>query len=144
MIFCAFADKRNQHLCDIYNDRNEIIQEQRLEGAEERALNGALKTPTCDSHLQEEETTRRPRRGSQRIRTGKWCEGANGGVCFRKEGISSVQSLRCVRLFVTPWTAACQVSLSITISWSLFKHMSIESVTPSNHLILCRPLLLLP
>ena len=46
--------------------------------------------------------------------------------------------------FVTPWTAACQASLSITNFWSLFKLMSIESVMPSNHLILCRPLLLLP
>ena len=45
---------------------------------------------------------------------------------------------------VTPWTAACQVSLSITDSWSLLKLMSIESVMPSNHLILCHPLLLLP
>ena len=56
---------------------------------------------------------------------------------------SSVQSLSCVRLFVTPWTAACQVSLSITNSQSLLKLMSIESVMPSNHLILCHPLLLL-
>ena len=48
-----------------------------------------------------------------------------------------------VRLLATPWTAAHQASLSITISWSLFKLMSIESVMPSNHLILCRPLLLL-
>ena len=55
-----------------------------------------------------------------------------------------VQSLSCVRLFVTPWTAAPQASLSITISWSLLKVMSIESMMPSNHLILCRPLLLLP
>ena len=45
---------------------------------------------------------------------------------------------------VTPWTAACQASLSITNSWSLLKFMSIESVMPSNHLILCCPLLLLP
>ena len=50
----------------------------------------------------------------------------------------------CVQLFVTPWTAACQASLSITNTWSLLKLMSIESVMPSNHLILCRPLLLLP
>ena len=57
---------------------------------------------------------------------------------------SSVQLLSCVRLFVTPWTAACQASLSITNSWSLLKLMSIESVMPSNHLIFCRPLLLLP
>ena len=47
-------------------------------------------------------------------------------------------------LFVTPWTAACQASLSFTISWSLLKFTSIESVMLSNHLILCRPLLLLP
>ena len=57
---------------------------------------------------------------------------------------SSVQSLSPVRLFATPWTAACQASLSITNSQSLLKLMSIESVMPSNHLILCRPLLLLP
>ena len=57
---------------------------------------------------------------------------------------SSVQLLSCVRLFVTPWTAACQASLSITNSRSLLKLMSVESVMPSNHLILCRPLLLLP
>ena len=55
----------------------------------------------------------------------------------------SVQSFSRVRLFVTPWTAAHQASLSITNSWSLFKLVSIESVMPSNHLILCHPLLLL-
>ena len=53
-------------------------------------------------------------------------------------------SLSCVHRFETPWTAACQASLSITNSWSLVKLMSIESVMPSNHLILCCPLLLLP
>ena len=58
--------------------------------------------------------------------------------------LSSVQSLSCVWLFSTPWTAAQQASLSITNSWSLLKLVSIESVMPSNHLILCRPLLLLP
>ena len=52
-------------------------------------------------------------------------------------GLSSVQSLSHVRLFATPWTAAQQVSLSITNSWSLLKLMSIESVMPSNHVILC-------
>ena len=57
---------------------------------------------------------------------------------------SSVQLLSCVRLFATPWIAAGQVSLSFTISCSLLKLMSIESVMPSNHLILCPPLLLLP
>ena len=60
------------------------------------------------------------------------------------KGISSVQSLSHVQLFVTPWTAAHQASLSITNSQSLLKLMSIESVMPSNHLILCRPLLLPP
>ena len=55
---------------------------------------------------------------------------------------SSVQSLSHVRLLATPWTVACQASLSITNSRSLLKLMSIESVMPSNHLILCRPLLL--
>ena len=55
-----------------------------------------------------------------------------------------VQSLSHVRLSVTPWTAACQASLSFTISWSLLKLMSIESMMTSNHLILCLPLLLPP
>ena len=58
--------------------------------------------------------------------------------------ISSVQSLSRVPLFATPWTAACQAFLSITNSQSLLKLMSIESVMPSNHLILCHPLLLMP
>ena len=57
---------------------------------------------------------------------------------------SSVQSLSCVQLFVTPWTAARQASLSITNAQSLLKFMSIESVMPSNQLILCCPLLLPP
>ena len=56
----------------------------------------------------------------------------------------SVQSLSHVRLFATPWTTACQVSLSITKSRSPPKPMSIQSMMSSNHLILCRPLLLLP
>ena len=63
-------------------------------------------------------------------------------VCYY---FTSVQfSHCCVRLFATPWTAVHQASLSITNSWSLLKLMAIESVIPSNHLILCRPLLLLP
>ena len=57
---------------------------------------------------------------------------------------SSILSLSHVWLFATPWTTACQASLSITNSWSLLKLMSIESVMPSNHLILCHPILLLP
>ena len=56
----------------------------------------------------------------------------------------SVQSLSHVRLFETPWTAACQTSLSFTNSQSLLRLMCTESVVPSNHLILCHPLLLLP
>ena len=64
----------------------------------------------------------------------------NGKLYHR---FSSVQTLSRVRLFVTSWTATCQASLSITNSWGLLKLMSIESVMPSNHLILCRPLLLL-
>ena len=59
-------------------------------------------------------------------------------------GSQSVQLLSHVQLFVTPWTADFQASLSITNSWSLLKLMSIESVMPSNHLILGCPLLLLP
>ena len=55
-----------------------------------------------------------------------------------------VQLLSCVQLFATPWTAACQASLSFTISWSLLRIMSVDSEIPSNHLILCCPLLLLP
>ena len=55
-----------------------------------------------------------------------------------------VQSLSCVKIFVTPWSIAGQASLSITTSWSSLKHMFFESVMPSNHLILCHSLLLLP
>ena len=64
--------------------------------------------------------------------------------CLPEIEFSSVQSLSCVQLFATPWIAARQASLSITNSRSLPKLMSIESVMPSSHLILCRPLLLLP
>ena len=63
-------------------------------------------------------------------------------VCVCIKSVSSVQLLSHVQLFLTPWTAACQASLSITNSWSLLKHMSIELVMPSNHLMLCHPLLL--
>ena len=61
-----------------------------------------------------------------------------------KDQFSSVRLLSCVRLFATPWTAACQASRFITNSQSSLRLMSIQSVMPSNHLILCRPLLLLP
>ena len=72
--------------------------------------------------------------------TVSWC-----GLNCPPKGISSVQFSRSVMSdSATPWTAARQASLSITNSWSLPKLISIESVMPSNHLILCRPLLLLP
>ena len=78
------------------------------------------------------------------------CQGTLG--CYNTRSLltshpiqfGSVQSLSRVWLFATPWTAACQASLYITNSRSLIKLMSIESVMPSNHLILCCPLLLLP
>ena len=67
-----------------------------------------------------------------------------GVLCYEILGCHQFSSVQSLRLFVTPWTAACQVSLSITDSRSLLKLMSIELVMPSNHLILCHPLLLLP
>ena len=72
-----------------------------------------------------------------------------GGAATRGMGtnlsiVVVVQSLSHVRLFVTPWTATRQASLTFTVSWSLLKLMSIELVMPSNHLILCFSLLLLP
>ena len=85
----------------------------------------------------------------------EWQSYLLGGFCFKYQPfkyqmlrisncISSVQSLSHVQLFVTPWTAARQASLSITNSQSLLKLMSIELVMPSNHLTLCCPLLFLP
>ena len=65
-------------------------------------------------------------------------------IMNKKMGISSVQLLSHVQFFVTPWTAAHQASLSIANSWSLLKLMSIDSVIPSNHLIICHPVLLPP
>ena len=65
-------------------------------------------------------------------------------LTHQQSQFSSVKSLSHVRLFVNPWTAVCQACLSIMNSWSLLKLMSIESVMPSNHLILCHPLLLSP
>ena len=70
--------------------------------------------------------------------------GWNEWIICDSQLLSSVQSLSCVQLFVTPWTVAHPAFLSITNSQSLLKLMSIESVMPSNHLILCRPLLLPP
>ena len=67
-----------------------------------------------------------------------------GKTLWNHECFVVVQSLSHVWFFVTPWTAACQAFLSFSVSWSLLKLMSIESVMASNHLILCHPLLLLP
>ena len=64
--------------------------------------------------------------------------------CCSEIQFSSVQLLSHVQLFATPWTVAHQASMSITNSWSLLKLMSIDSVMPSNHLIICHPLFLLP
>ena len=72
------------------------------------------------------------------------CCTAETNTTLYKSTISSVQSLSRVRLFATPWIAARQASLSITNSRSSPRLMSIQSVMPSNYLILCRPLLLLP
>ena len=78
-------------------------------------------------------TARGRKEGADAIRAGS-TEG--GGALFSRQVVSE--------LFATPWTAACQASLAFTISQSFLKFMSIESVMPSNRLILCRPLLLLP
>jgi len=64
--------------------------------------------------------------------------------CIKRTVFVVIQSLSCVWLFETPWTAACQDPLSFAISWNLLRFMSIESVMLYNHLILCCPLLLLP
>ena len=75
-----------------------------------------------------------------------WIQSMNKTITstFTDHAFSTVQSLRPVRLFATPWVAACQGSLFITNSQNLLKLMSIESVMPSNQLILCHPLFLLP
>ena len=70
------------------------------------------------------------------------CQAKAHGVSKSQAQLSSVQPLSCVQRFATPWTAACQASLSITNSWRLLKLMSMESMMLSNHLILCHPLLL--
>ena len=73
-----------------------------------------------------------------------WVSSQQSYILVSDKMHQAVSSLSCVWLFVTSWAAARQVSLSFTISWSFLKLMSIESVMPSNHLILCRPLLLPP
>ena len=78
------------------------------------------------------------RRGRQRMR---WLEGIADSMDMLLLLLLLLSRFSCVRLFVTPWTAAHQASLSITNSLSLLKLMSIKSMMPSNHLILCHPLL---
>ena len=82
--------------------------------------------------------------GSHRVRPGLSQTGLQHTCMLTSVFLSSLQSFSEVQLFVTPWTAACQASQSITNSWSLLKLMSIEPVMPSNYLVLCCPLLLLP
>ena len=86
-----------------------------------------------------------PGTGRHSILQGRYVNPGPSILCvwFGGGGVT-VQSLSRVRLFVTPWTAAGQASLSFTTSRSLLKLMSVESVMPTNHLILCRPFLLLP
>ena len=94
-----------------------------------------------------EKTGRLQPTGSQRIRYDCWQHAHTHALNIGWHivtGVESVQSLSCVRLFVTPWTTAHQASLSISTSKSFLKLMSIKSVMPSNHLIFCPPLLLLP
>ena len=71
-----------------------------------------------------------------------WCIRKTAQSAYLNKIVVVVQSLSSVLHFVTPWTAACQASLSFTVSWSLLKLMSIESVMPANYLVLCHPLLL--
>ena len=86
--------------------------------------------------------------GNFQMRLGDWLYGwvfwGGRESSARPVQFSSVQWLSCVQLSATPWTALCQASLSITNSQSLLKLMSIELMMPSNHLILCHPLLFLP
>ena len=89
-------------------------------------------------------TTSTPGRHRGKPKPPKAAAGANPSGQPTRRGGSSVQSLSCVQFFSTPWTAAHQASLSITNSQNLLKFLSVESVMPSNHLIFCRPLLLLP
>ena len=80
---------------------------------------------------------------SSRLTSDQKPHGNEESIRRSKQNISSVQSLSRIWLFVTPWITAHQASLSINNSWSSLKLMSIKSVMPSSHLILCRPLLLL-
>ena len=93
--------------------------------------------PIQDTHFRPRDTQRLKVRDWNRYSMQMEVKKPGGAI------LGSVQSLSRVRLLATPWTVARQACLSITTSWSLPKFMSIESVMPSNHLILCHPLLLL-
>ena len=113
-----------------------------------------MRQGSCDSHSPKAPARRGPTPGTSvpvglthSLLEQTWeLVGQSGRVYSKHVFPSGVgRLLSCsVRLFVTPWTAACQASLSITNSWSLLKLISIESVMPSNHLILCHLLLLSP
>ena len=92
---------------------------------------------TCEDSLHVVQSVARAFSKVTQLVSGRW-------DCKSKSGLSSVQSLSRVQLFVTPWTAAHQASLSITNSQSLLTLMSIQLVRPSNHFILCCPLFLQP
>jgi len=102
------------------------------------------KTPQANNPAKQENDPERKKTGCPKP---YWWIMVNDGDCdhdIQRFSFSSVQSLSCVLLFVTPWIAARQASLSITNSRSSLRLTSIKSVMPSSHLILCRPLLLLP
>ena len=91
-----------------------------------------------------EEEKRMRTKQSRKLEGMYWTDHLHGYLVHPEWWQHSVQSFSRVWFFATPWTAAYQASLSTSNSWSLLKRMSIESVMPSNHLILCRPLLLPP
>ena len=103
-------------------------------------------TSSSKSSILEKQTTKQKicRRPKQRFLQRRHTDSQHMKRCSTLLIIQSVQSLSHVQLFATPWTAAHQVSLFITNSWSLLKLTSIELVMPSNHLIFCCPLLLPP
>ena len=119
---------------NVFSDHNRINKEQKLE-------NSQICENTC-SHIQKCMKIKQLPIG-QRKKYREIRKKLNGNENTHSKKLS-VQLLSHVWLCATPWTAARQPSLSITNSWSLLKLMSIESVMPSNHLILCHPLLLLP
>ena len=122
-----------------------------LQNKEECSLCFGRKTIEVKGHCQQTYQGYKPSRwhitvGGDLENQADWSELSEILLCgkFISLLFGCCSSLSPVWLFATPWTSACQASLSFTISQSLLKLMSIELVVPSNHLILCRPLLLLP